>query len=100
MTGRTLFGWFLGLGMLGLAGVAGWGQTANDGVVTINGGRNVISIGAPSQSFVPAVPASPKLVKIYDNLGTGKNVYNGNDGVGILGPDAGQPWPQSVGCGF
>ena len=34
------------------------------------------------------------------NLGTGKNVYNGNAGVGILGPDTGQPWPQSVGCGF
>jgi len=49
---------------------------------------------------VPATTASSKLVKIYSNLGKGSNVYNSIAGVGILGPDAGQPWPQSVGCGF
>ena len=27
-------------------------------------------------------------------------MYNSISGYGILGPDAGQPWPQSVGCGF
>jgi hypothetical protein len=46
------------------------------------------------------VRASPKLVTIYSNLGKRKNVYNAIAGVGILGPDAGQPWPESVGCGF
>jgi len=96
---RTVSGFGVCLGV-SLFAVVAWGQTGNDGVVTINGGRNVISIGTPSRSFTPAVPVSSKLVKIYDNLGTGKNVYNGNAGVGILGPDTGQPWPQSVGCGF
>ncbi|HSY98301.1 MAG TPA: hypothetical protein VK788_02300 [Terriglobales bacterium] len=82
-----------------LAGAA-WGQAAGDGVVTINGGRNTILMRAPSDPFVPAVTESPKLVKIYSNLGTGSHVYNAIAGVGILGPDAGQPWPESVGCGF
>jgi len=82
-----------------LAGAA-WAQAAGDGVVTINGGRNTILMRAPSDLFVPAVTESPKLVKIYSNLGTGSHVYNAIAGVGILGPDAGQPWPESVGCGF
>lgn len=82
-----------------LAGAA-WAQAAGDGVVTINGGRNTILMRAPSDPFVPAVTESPKLVKIYSNLGTGSHVYNAIAGVGILGPDAGQPWPESVGCGF
>jgi|SRR5579863_359507 len=82
-----------------LAGAA-WAQAAGDGVVTINGGRNTILMRAPSEPFVPAVTESSKLVKIYSNLGTGSHVYNAIAGVGILGPDAGQPWPESVGCGF
>jgi hypothetical protein len=95
MTKRTLSGLLVGLVLVGAA----WGQTS-DGVVTINGGRNTILMRAPSEAFVPAAPASSKLVKIYSNLGKGKNVYNAISGNGILGPDAGQPWPQSVGCGF
>jgi hypothetical protein len=31
---------------------------------------------------------------------TRHHLHNGSTGYGILGPDAGQPWPQSVGCGF
>ncbi len=49
---------------------------------------------------MPATTASSKLVKIYSNLGKGSNVYNSIAGVGILGPDGGQPWPQWMGCGF
>ena len=94
MTKRTLSGFLVGLMLVGAA----WGQTS-DGVVTINGGRNTILMRAPSEPFVPAAE-SPKLVKIYSNLGTGSHVYNSIAGYGILGPDAGQPWPQSVGCGF
>ena len=94
MTKRTLSGLLVGLMLVGAA----WGQ-ASDGVVTINGGRNTILMRAPSEPFVPAAE-SPKLVKIYSNLGTGSHVYNSIAGYGILGPDAGQPWPQSVGCGF
>ena len=96
MTKRMLSGWLVGLMLAGAA----WGQAANDGVITINGGRNTILMRAPSEPFVPAVRPSSKLVEIYSNLGKGSKVYNAISGYGILGPDAGQPWPQSVGCGF
>lgn len=96
MTKRTLSGLLVGLMLAGAA----WGQAADDGAITINGGRNTILMRAPSQPFVPAVTAPSKLVRIYSNLGKGKEVYNAISGYGILGPDAGQPWPQSVGCGF
>lgn len=95
---KRIFGLGVGLGVLALAGGV-WGQ-ASGGVVTINGGRNTILMRTPSEPFVPPTTASSKLVKIYSNLGKGSNVYNSIAGVGILGPDAGQPWPQSVGCGF
>jgi len=95
---KRIFGLGVGLGVLALAGGV-WGQ-ASGGVVTINGGRNTILMRTPSEPFVPATTPSSKLVKIYSNLGKGSNVYNSIAGVGILGPDAGQPWPQAVGCGF
>src|SRR5580692_2416012 len=95
---KRIFGLGVGLGVLALAGGV-WGQ-ASRGVVTINGGRNTILMRTPSEPFVPATTPSSKLVKIYSNLGKGSNVYNSIAGVGILGPDAGQPWPQAVGCGF
>jgi hypothetical protein len=95
---KRIFGLGVGLWVLALAGGV-WGQ-ASGGVVTINGGRNTILVRTPSEPFVPATTASSQLVKIYSNLGKGSNVYNSIAGVGILGPDAGQPWPQSVGCGF
>jgi hypothetical protein len=82
------------------ASAAASAQTSRDGVITINGGRNTVLMRAPSQIITPAVPASSKLVKIYSNLGKGSNVYNSVAGVGILGTDAGQPWPESVGSGF
>ena len=97
MKKRMLSGWLVGLM---LAGSAAWGQAANDGVITINGGRNTILMQAPSEPSVPAVRPSSKLVVIYSNLGKGSKVYNAISGYGILGPDAGQPWPESVGCGF
>ncbi len=82
-----------------LAGAA-WGQAANDGAITINGGRNTILMRAPSEPIVPAVRPSANLVEIYSNLGKGSKVYNAISGYGILGVDAGQPWPEWVGCGF
>jgi hypothetical protein len=95
-----LSGLLLGL-MAGLmlAGAA-WGQAANDGAITINGGRNTILMRAPSEPIVPAVRPSANLVEIYSNLGKGSKVYNAISGYGILGVDAGQPWPEWVGCGF
>ena len=100
MTKRMLSGLLLGL-MVGLmlAGAA-WGQAANDGAITINGGRNTILMRAPSEPIVPAVRPSANLVEIYSNLGKGSKVYNAISGYGILGVDAGQPWPEWVGCGF
>lgn len=100
MMKKTLYGMLVCLSILMLAHVAAWGQANKDGVVTINGGRNAVFVGTPAQETTPAVPASSKLVKIYSNLGKGKKVYNAESGYGILGPDAGQPWPESVGCGF
>ena len=78
---------------------AGFAQNA-DGVLTLNGGRNAIYNKPVRHVASPTAPSNTKLVKIYSNLGTGNNVYDGIAGYGILGPDAGQPWPQSVACGF
>ena len=53
MTKRMLLGLVVGLRLLALPG----GQAANDGVITINGGRNTILMRTPSEPFVPAVTA-------------------------------------------
>jgi hypothetical protein len=97
---RTLSGILICLGMLMLTDVAASAQANNDGVITINGGRNTVLMRAPSETITQALPLSSNLITIYSNLGKGSNVYNASAGYGILGPDAGQPWPQSVGCGF
>jgi hypothetical protein len=97
---RMLSGVLICLGMLIVANVAAWAQANNDGVVTINGGRNTVLMKAPSQTITPAAGPSPELVTIYSNLGKGNNVYNAVAGYGIFGTDVGQPWPQSVACGF
>jgi len=52
-------------------------QDTGNGVAIINGGRNAIYTKVPSHVSTPSVPSDPQLVKIYSNLGTGKNVYNG-----------------------
>jgi hypothetical protein len=100
MSKRRLSGVFICLGILVFVNVALWAQASNDGVITINGGTTTILMRAPSKAITPALAPSSKLITIYSNLGKGKNVYNAVAGYGILGPDAGQPWPQSVGCGF
>jgi hypothetical protein len=82
------------------ASLAGWAQTSKDGVIKLNGGRTAVLGAAQVQPFTPAVEPSSKLVKIYSNLGKGEHVYSTLAGYGILGPDAGQPWPQMVGTGF
>lgn len=82
------------------AGLTAFAQSDKDAVITINGGTTSVYMKAPREPFMPAAPHSAKLLTIYSNLGTGKNVYNGAVGYGILGTQAGQPWPQSVGCGF
>jgi hypothetical protein len=83
-----------------LASLAAWAQTTKDGVIKLDGGRTAVLGTAPVQPFTPAVQPSSKLVKIYSNLGKGDNAYSTLAGYGILGTDAGQPFPQMVGTGF
>jgi hypothetical protein len=86
--------------MLAFTNVVASAQANNDGVITVNGGRTTVLMRSPSETFTPAVPSSSKLVKIYSNLGQGNSVYSAGVGYGVLGTDAGQPWPQWVACGF
>jgi len=86
--------------LLLLTSLAAFAQANKDAVITINGGTTAVYMKAPEQSFVPAAPHSAKLVTIYSNFGPKGHTYDGSVGYGILGTDAGQPWTQSVGCGF
>lgn len=97
---RTLARSIICLGVLAFLGLAALAQDAKDGVITINGGQTVVYIRAPS--YIPSLTPFPesKLVKIYSNLGTGKNVYNGSVGNGVVGPKAGQDHWVWVGNGF
>ncbi len=69
-------------------------------IVTLNGGRTVLNLGVKPQTIVPSQPFPAKAVTIYSNLGTKNYRYNPDAAVGILGRNAGQPWPQAVGNGF
>jgi hypothetical protein len=100
MTKRTLSGVVIWVVMLALANAAAWAQASNEGVIKLNGGRNAILMKAPAQPFTPAVLPSSKLVKIYSTLGTGNHVYSKLSGIGILGTDTGQPYPEMVANGF
>lgn len=75
-------------------------QSAEGGTVIINGGRNAIFIRPPIYQASPPNTLPAGVVTIYSNLGKGDKTYNAISGVGILGPNAGQPWPQSVGTAF
>jgi hypothetical protein len=75
-------------------------QTNRDGVVTLNGGRKTILVKPQQALVVPAAPAPSNLITIYSNLSTSDHVYNAIAGSGILGPDAGQPWPQWAASAF
>ena len=83
-----------------LTSLSVFAQADRNAVITINGGTTAVYMKALRQPFAPAAPHSAKLVTIYSNFGPKNHTYNGSTGYGILGPDAGQPWPQSVGCGF
>lgn len=91
---------FIILGLLLLLGLSAWAQAPQDGVITINGGKETVLMKPWSTTITSAEPAPPGLVKIYSTLGTGNNVYNANAGNGIVGPDAGQMFPEWVGNAF
>jgi hypothetical protein len=90
---------FLCFGILAVLPSSGFGQDGN-GVSTLNGGQNVTYDRTVRHLESSSAPSNKKLVKIYSNLGTGDNVYDGIAGYGILGPDAGQRWPENVACAF
>lgn len=91
---------FMWLGIL-LCTVASLASAADQsGVTTINGGRKTVYVKPAWHSNQASTPLPAGVITIYSNLGTGDKAYNGNAGVGILGPDAGQPWPQEVGSTF
>src|SRR5271163_4490164 len=74
-------------------------QTTKDGVITINGGRNAVYTKAP-EYITSSYPELSQLTIIYNTLGPANNRYNGLSGVGILGVNAGQPYPERVANGF
>ncbi len=86
--------------VLFLAGFSALAQTDRNSIITINGGATTVYMKPAQRPFVPAAPHSAKLVTIYSNLSSGSSAYDPNAGYGILGTDAGQPWPEAVGCGF
>jgi hypothetical protein len=90
----------LKLGILLLVSFSASAQAQQDGVITINGGKNTVLMKPWSTTITPAQPLSPELITIYSTLGTGKNVYNAGAGNGIVGPDAGQLYPEWIGNAF
>ena len=91
---------FMNLGVLLLFSVFVSAQARQEGVSTINGGKDTVLIKPWSTIITPPEPLSPELVTIYSNLGTGNNVYNAGAGNGIVGPDAGQLYPEWIGNAF
>jgi hypothetical protein len=100
MEKRMLSRSIVSVGVLVFFSLAALAQNSKDGVITINGGRTAVYMKPPSQVSTPAIPSDSKLVKIYSNLGMGKSVYNPSVGNGIIGPKAGQKFPEWIGCGF
>jgi len=95
-----LFSSILFMAIMGLSSLTAPAQSSEDGVVVLNGGGRTLFSKPPTHSNVPSPPLPPGVVTIYSNLGTGDQTYNAIAGVGILGPDAGQPWPEEVGSTF
>jgi hypothetical protein len=90
---------FIHLGILLLVSLS-VSAYAQDGVITINGGKDTVLMKPWSTTITPAEPLSPELVTIYSNLGTGNDVYNAAAGNGIVGPDAGQLYSEWIGNAF
>ena len=88
------------VGILSFVSMAAFTQDTKEGVITIDGGRTALFMKTPSQISTPVILSDPKLVKIYSNLGTGTSVYNAGAGNGVIGPKAGQKFPEWIGCGF
>jgi hypothetical protein len=82
------------------AAIGAFAQGNKDGVVTINGGSRALFLKPPSRILAPDAPLPAGVVIIYSNLGKGDQAYNPNAGVGIVGKDAGQLFPQWVGIAF
>jgi hypothetical protein len=75
-------------------------QATIDGVIPINGGKNVVFVKPNKRPVTPATAPTAGLIPIYTNLGQGSNVYSGIAGSGLLGKDTGMMWPEWLACGF
>ena len=82
--------------LLSVAALAQSGTHTNTNIVTLNGGRTVVNLGAKLRTVVPAETLPSTLVTIYSNLGTKNSRYNGDSGNGIVGQNAGQLFPEAV----
>src|ERR1700730_16785364 len=86
---------FIHLGILLLVSLSVSAQAPQDGVITINGGKDTVLMKPWSTTITPPEPLSPKLVTIYSNLDGQKRVqrwrreWNRGSGRGpvVLGTD-------------
>jgi hypothetical protein len=85
---------------ISLFGATAIGQDKRDNTVIINGGKTAVYTKPVTQLPAPENAIDSGLITIYSNLGTGKSVYNGNAGNGIVGPDAGQMFMEWIGNRF
>jgi len=95
-----LSGIFIGLAIMAFANLTASAQTSKQGVIRLNGGGNEFVTTVPAEPFIPAMQHDSNLVTIYSTLGTGNNVYSVLSGLGILGKDTGQLYPEKVANGF
>ena len=91
---------FIGLAIMAFANLTASAQTSKQGVIRLNGGGNEFVTTVPAEPFIPAMQHDSNLVTIYSTLGTGNNVYSVLSGLGILGKDTGQLYPEKVANGF
>jgi hypothetical protein len=86
--------------VVAVSNLAAVAQSDANSIVTLNGGRTILHLGAQKNTVVPAETLPATVVKIYSNLGTKNMVYNGNAGNGIVGKNAGQLFPEAVANAF
>ena len=87
------------LGVVALISMTALAEDAQSrGVVTINGGRQTVVLRAQSQVVTPAPKAPLGLKTIYNNLGTGTNVYNCCSGWTMSGSSSliGHEWDTAT----
>jgi hypothetical protein len=85
---------------ISLFAVTSLGQDKRGNIITLNGGRTAVYTKPVTRLPEGKAAIDSGVITIYSNLGTGKDVYNGNSGNGIVGPDAGQLFMEWIGNRF